>query len=340
MMATYNVNQVGLKQASSDPVLSEIQSVIRDDLEQVQAYILEALDSKIPLIQEIGKHIIGYGGKKLRPITVFLSARAFGYEGPHHITLATILEFIHVATLLHDDVVDESSLRRGRASANSIWGNPASVLVGDFFYSRSFEMLVIVNQLPIFDVMASATRRISEGEIMQLEQLQTADTTEKQYFETIERKTASLFWAAAKMGAIIANQSDEVQQQMAEYGSNLGLSFQLIDDYLDYAGDTTTIGKKVGDDLTEGKLTLPLIYARDNVSAAKRKIIETAVRHPNEANIEEICEIVASSGALEYTVGLAREYSRRATEEIDFLPHSLFQVSLINLAEFACNRNY
>ena len=245
-----------------------------------------------------------------------------------------------MATLLHDDVVDESSLRRGRASANSIWGNPASVLVGDFFYSRSFEMLVIVNQLPIFDVMASATRRISEGEVMQLEQLQMADTTEKQYFETIERKTASLFWAAAKMGAIIANQSDEVQQQMAEYGSNLGLSFQLIDDYLDYAGDTTTIGKKVGDDLAEGKLTLPLIYARDNVSAAQRKIIETAVRHPNKANIEEICEIVASSGALEYTVDLAREYSRRATEEIDFLPHSLFQKSLINLAEFACNRNY
>ena len=269
-----------------------------------------------------------------------LSARALGYEGSHHIILATILEFIHVATLLHDDVVDASTMRRGRASANSVWGNSASVLVGDFFYSRSFELLVEINRLGIFDVMAKATRRISEGEVLQLVQLQSTETSEAQYFDTIERKTASLFWAGAQMGAIIADESETVRARMAEYGTQLGIAYQLIDDFLDYAGDTETIGKKVGDDLNEGKLTLPLIYARDHGTVQQQETIESAVQSPKQAEIEEICEIVASTGALEYTVGLARDYSQRAIENLDFLPQSKFRDSLVNLAQFACSREF
>jgi len=325
---------------SSRQLLAEIQGSITQDLESIKAYAVEALDSDIALIQNIGRHISQYGGKRLRPITITLSARALGYQGQSHIILATILEFIHVATLLHDDVVDESSMRRGKASANSIWGNSASVLVGDFFYTRSFEMLVIVNRLPIFDVMARATRRISEGEVLQLVQLQAADTSESQYFDTIERKTASLFWAGAQMGAIIADHSESVQKQMADYGTNLGIAFQLIDDYLDFAGDSETIGKKVGDDLNEGKLTLPLIYARDRGTEAQRKLIESAAKEPDQANVEQVCQIIASTGALEYTLTLARDYSRRAIENLEFLPQSKFRESLIKLAQFAYRRNF
>ncbi len=326
--------------ASSQLLLAQIQDSIAQDLESIKAYATEALDSDIPLIQEIGRHISQYGGKKLRPITITLSAKALGYQGGNHIILATILEFIHVATLLHDDVVDDSSMRRGKSSANSIWGNAASVLVGDFFYTRSFEMLVLVNQLPIFDVMARATRRISEGEVMQLVQLQTADTSEKQYFDTIERKTASLFWAGAQMGAIIANQGESAQKRMADYGTDLGIAFQLVDDYLDYAGSSETIGKKVGDDLDEGKLTLPLIYARDHGTNEQRKLIESAVQAPDQANVEQVCQIIASTGALEYTLTLARDYSSRAIKNLEFLPQSEFRESLIKLAQFACLRNF
>lgn len=325
---------------SSADSLLEIRAAVKQDLEAIDEYILSALDTDIPLIQTIGNHILRFGGKKLRPITLVLSARALGYEGTQHIILAVVLEFIHVATLLHDDVVDQSIMRRGRASANSIWGNPASVLVGDFLYSRSFEMLVEINRMKIFDVMANATRRISEGEILQLVQLESADTGENEYFPTIERKTATLFQAGAEIGAIIADQSMQIQKQMADYGKNLGISFQLIDDYLDYAGDTTTIGKKVGDDLAEGKLTLPLIYARDNCSDTQRKMIEYAVQHPGDCNIESICDIVASSGALEYTVAIAREYGQRAVSCLDFLPHSLYRDVLVKLVEFACNRKF
>ena len=330
----------GSETVSARELLSQIQTSVSEDLSRIENFAISSLDSNIPLIQQIGRHIAEYGGKKLRPITVTLSARALGYDGQHHIVLATILEFIHVATLLHDDVVDDSSMRRGRESANSIWGNSASVLVGDFFYSRSFELLVVVNMLPIFDVMARATRRISEGEVMQLVQLQSTDTTESQYFETIERKTASLFWAAAKMGAIISDQPESARNKMAEYGRNLGIAFQLIDDYLDYAGDTTEIGKKVGDDLHEGKLTLPLIRALEKGSSSQVEIIESALQAPESANIEQICDIVVSTGALEYTVGLARNFSTSAIECLDFLPRTRYRDSLVKLAEFACKRNF
>ncbi len=326
--------------SSNADSLQAIRANLEQDLEAIDDYMLHALDTNIPLIQAIGNHILQHGGKKLRPITLALSARAQGYEGKDHIILSVMLEFIHVATLLHDDVVDQSFMRRGRASANSIWGNPASVLVGDFLYSRSFELLTEVNQVPIFKVMAQATRRISEGEIMQLTQLESMSTTEKEYFRTINRKTATLFCAGAQLGSIIADQSKQNQQYMAHYGKNLGIAFQLIDDLLDYTGDTNKIGKRVGDDLSEGKLTLPLIYARQNCSAQEQKEINAALEHPGDCNIENICQIVAQSGAIEYTAKLAREYGDCAVQCLDFLSQSIYRDLLVKLVEFSYLRNH
>jgi len=334
---------VELNQVVKQPhdLLDEIRSVIQHDLDAAKDFSIAALDSDIPLIQEIGYHFHRFGGKKLRPTTLLLSARALGYEdGASHIILATILETIHVATLLHDDVVDESDMRRGRASANSIWGNPASVLVGDFLYSRAFELLVDVGRMEIFDLMARTVRRVSEGEIMQLVQLQTATTTETEYFHTIERKTAALFSAGAQMGAIITNQSDEIQQSMAAFGINLGIAFQLIDDCLDYAGEAGKIGKSIGDDLGEGKLTMPLIFSRNNCSPNERASIDASIENPMDVDVERICQIVANSGALEYTVGLARQFGTRATQNIQFLPNSPYRDALYKLVEFVCNRDH
>ncbi len=325
----------------SNDLLAQVRSIIQEDLDDAKAFSISALDSDIPLIQEIGHHFHRYGGKKLRPVTLLLSARALGFtDGNSHIILATILETIHVATLLHDDVVDDSKMRRGRASANSIWGNPASVLVGDFLYSRTFELLVEVNRLAIFEVMARTVRRVSEGEIMQLVQLQAENTSEDEYFRTIERKTAALFCAGAQMGAIITNQTVEVEQSMADYGRNLGIAFQLIDDCLDYSGEMEKIGKSIGDDLAEGKLTLPLIYARNNCSNAQRQIINAALQNPVDVDVLQISQIIANSGALEYTVGLARQYGIRATQSIEFLPDSPYRDALYKLVEFVCCRDY
>ena len=325
---------------TSQQLLAKISNVIKSDLDEAKALSLDTLDTKIPLVLDIGQHFYQYSGKKMRPITVLLSSRALGYEGASHIKLALILETIHVATLLHDDVVDASTMRRGHASANSIWGNPASVLVGDFLYARTFEMLVEINRMEIFDVMARTVRLVSEGEIMQLVYLRSSQMSEQDYFNTIERKTAAMFKAGAQMGAIITDQPDSVRKQMANYGKNLGIAFQLIDDYLDYAGDTKTIGKKVGDDLGEGKLTLPLIYARNNSALAKQEIIDIAIRQPQATDIDQVCEIITSSGALEYTINLARQFGKRATNSINFLPHTPYRDALFDLADFACSRNY
>lgn len=320
--------------------LEEIRAPILNDLKQVQSFINQALDTDISLIQAVAGYILHLRGKKLRPVTVMLSALALDYDKDEHIKLATILEFIHVATLLHDDVVDESTLRRGKTSANAVWGNSASVLVGDFLYTRSFELMVEVGNPKIFEIVAHATRKLSEGEVLQLMNIGSVDMTEEQYFNTIERKTAALFQAGAQMGAVIAERPDSIQQKMARFGFNLGVAFQLIDDYLDYAGDIDTIGKKVGDDLAEGKLTLPLIYARSHCGSKEKSWIDAAIQQPKESDINVIFEIVASSGALDYTIKLAREYSNLAVDAIEFLPESTYQKSLQKLAAFACERNY
>ncbi len=325
----------------ADDLLGDIRAVIQEDLDAAKKFSMGALDSDIPLIQEIGRHFHQYGGKKLRPTIVILSARALGVvSGNSHIVLATILETIHVATLLHDDVVDDSTMRRGLASANSIWGNSASVLVGDFLYSRSFELLVELQRMEVLQVMARAVRRVSEGEILQLVQLDNAETTEAEYFHTIERKTAELFSAGAQLGAILARQSTDTQQRMAEFGTNLGIAFQLIDDYLDYAGDAGRIGKAIGDDLTEGKLTLPLIYARQHVSSAQRTAINQAILAPANIDVQQVYEIVANSGALEYTVSMARRYGSRAAQRLKFLPDTPYRDALFQLVEFVCSRDY
>ena len=327
-------------QSDSDLLLREVHAFVREDLEAMHKCVLETLDSDISLIQEVGKHIVEHGGKKMRPLTVILGARLFDYDGPHHILLATILEFIHVATLLHDDVVDDSTMRRGRASAKAIWGNPASVLVGDFFSTRAFEALVSVDSLKVFEILTRAMRKVAEGEVLQLVQMHTYDTREEDYFDTIDRKTAPLFWAGAQLGAVITKQPDDVREKMADLGYNLGMAFQLIDDYLDYAGDTATIGKEVGDDLAEGKMTLPLIYARDHCSPEQLKIIRNAVDYPDESNVAQVLEIVASSGALEYTFRLACDYKDRALASAEFLPDSICKEILFKLVDFSVSRNF
>ena len=324
----------------SKSLLESIHSFVREDLDAMQDYVFHALDSDIPLIQEVGRHIVEHGGKKMRPVTVILGTRAFDYQGPHHVMLATILEFIHVATLLHDDVVDDSTMRRGRKSAKAIWGNPASVLVGDFFSTRAFELLVSADSLKVFEVMTSAMRKVSEGEVLQLVQMHAYETNEKDYFDTIDRKTAPLFWAGAQLGAIITDQPDDVRNDMAGFGYNLGMAFQLIDDYLDYAGDTDTIGKEVGDDLMEGKMTLPLIHARDHSSPQEREIIRTAILKPNEADVAEVCEIVATTGALEYTFALACKFRDNALQKLEFLPDSSCKEVLSKLVDFSVSRNF
>ena len=320
--------------------LKQIHLFIQEDLDAMQDYVLEVLDSDISLIQEVGRHIVEHGGKKMRPITVLLGTSAFDYPGPHHIMLATIIEFIHVATLLHDDVVDDSTMRRGRASAKSIWGNPASVLVGDYFSTSAFELLVSAGSLKVFEVMTHAMRKVSEGEVLQLVQMHAYETREEDYFDTIDRKTAPLFWAGAQLGAIITHQSEDVRSNMADFGYNLGMAFQLIDDYLDYAGDAETIGKEVGDDLMEGKMTLPLIYARDHCNAQEREFIRFAIDDPDESKVVQVCEIVASTGALEYTVSLACKYRDSAMQKLEFLPDSACKDVLFKLVEFAVSRDF
>ena len=320
--------------------LTNISSVVQDDLNELEKSILTGFDSDIGLIKTIGEHIIGHGGKKLRPITVILSARAFGYEGNKHILIAAILEFIHAATLLHDDVVDRSTMRRGQSSANSVWGNSASVLVGDFLYSRSFEMMVQVGEPLVFDILSYTTRRISEGEVMQLINLQSAQTDEVNYFDTIERKTASLFQAAAQLGAVLGKQDPDIQNRMAKYGRKLGIAFQLMDDVLDYMGDSEKIGKRVGDDLAEGKMTLPLIYALEHGSAGQQDNIRNAIENPDSSAVSEIRAIVESAGGLEYTVTKTRNYASAAIEQIQFLNSTVYREALVELARFAGDRNF
>ena len=322
------------------PSLTDITSVVQNELLELEECILSGFDSDIELIRTIGEHIIGHGGKKLRPVTLILSAKLFGYTGNKHILLAAILEYIHAATLLHDDVVDQSTMRRGQSSANEVWGNSASVLVGDFLYSRSFEMMVDVGEPLVFEILSHTTRRISEGEVLQLINLQSREIDEYSYFDTIERKTASLFEAAAKLGAVISKQSTAIQQEMGNYGRNIGIAFQLLDDYLDYAGESKSIGKKVGDDIAEGKVTLPLICAFKKSASEQQDRIRSALANPSPETIDAVCSIVESSGALEYTIEAARKYRNRAIEHIQFIPSSIYREALIDLAEFASERDF
>lgn len=320
--------------------VTHIQSLMADDMERVNELILRRLHSDVVLINQLGQYIIGSGGKRLRPLLVLLSARACGYSGDHHITLATIIEFIHTATLLHDDVVDASEMRRGRETANALWGNEASVLVGDFLYSRAFEMMVEVNSMPIMNILSHATNKIAEGEVLQLLNCRDSSTSEARYMEVIRSKTAKLFEAAGQLGAILGNVDRELEGSMANYGMHLGTAFQLIDDVLDYRSSSEEMGKNVGDDLSEGKPTLPLIYAMGKGTASQARTIQKAIEEGGLERLDIILTTIESTGAIKYTEQLAHAEVRKAVTRLAGLAESPFKDALSSLAEFSVDRIY
>ena len=319
--------------------LSDIQALIQDDILAVDQLILKRLASDVVLINQIGHYIINSGGKRLRPLLVLLSARACGYQGSEHCLMAAVIEFIHTSTLLHDDVVDESDTRRGNKTANEVWGNAASVLVGDFLYSRSFEMMVEPGNIRIMQVMSEATNVIAEGEVLQLLNCHDADTTKERYMEVIHRKTAKLFEAATQMGSILANKP-ELETAFITYGRHLGAAFQLIDDVLDYTADEGELGKNVGDDLAEGKPTLPLIYSLENGSEKEKTIIRRAIESEGIALLNEVTHIIKQSGAIEYTKQVAQKEANLAKMALASLTDSPIKTALCALADLAVNRSH
>lgn len=316
-----------------------IQSIAAD-MEAVNATIRRQLHSEVPLVNQIAEYIISAGGKRIRPVLVLLMANAYSYRGSHHHDLAAVVEFIHTATLLHDDVVDESSMRRGRQTANALFGNAASVLVGDFLYSRAFQMMVSVGDMRVMQILADATNVIAEGEVLQLLNMHDPDVTEERYLQVIRSKTAKLFEAAAQLGALVAGASDDEIEAAAEYGRSLGTAFQLIDDVLDYSGNASDIGKNVGDDLREGKPTLPLIYLMQHGSPEQRQLVRACIENGDEQHFDEILAAITSSGALDYTRNEANKASQLAAQSVFALPDSQFKDSLLQLCAFAVDRNH
>jgi octaprenyl-diphosphate synthase len=307
---------------------------------EVNRTIVRRLGSDVALVNQVAHHIIHNGGKRLRPLAVLLAARACGGRDQSHIAAAAIIEFIHTATLLHDDVVDGSTLRRGRETANEVWGNEASVLVGDYVYSRSFEMMVSLGSMRVMDVMAGATNKIAEGEVLQLLNANDADTTQERYFEVIYRKTAKLFESGAQIAAILAGASAAIEGAMARYGRHLGTAFQLIDDVLDYRSDSEQLGKNLGDDLAEGKPTLPLIYALRTGNEEQRSVIRTSIERGSADELAAVTAAIESTGGLAYTARLARQEAALAVEALAELPESAYKQALRELADFAVERNY
>jgi octaprenyl-diphosphate synthase len=301
--------------------------------------IREELSSDVALINQLADYIIAGGGKRLRPMLVLLAARACGVPDQRHIDLAAIIEFIHTATLLHDDVVDASNLRRGRETANAIWGNEASVLVGDFLYSRAFQMMVKVNEMRVMQIMADATNLISEGEVLQLLNVHDPDTTESRYMDVIRRKTATLFEAGARLGAVIAERPEQEQNAMAQYGLHLGTAFQLVDDILDYSASSDELGKNIGDDLAEGKPTLPLIHVLRNGTPAEQALVRDAVENGGLELIDDILAVIQRNGALDYVAARARDAQQKALAALVELPESEYLNGMRELAVFAVERN-
>jgi octaprenyl-diphosphate synthase len=314
--------------------------LISADMKAVNEVIRLRLHSDVPLVNQIAEYIINAGGKRIRPQLVLLIANAHRYQGRHHHELAAVVEFIHTATLLHDDVVDESSLRRGRQTANALFGNAASVLVGDFLYSRAFQMMVAVDNIRVMRILADATNVIAEGEVLQLLNMHDPDVTEERYLQVIRSKTAKLFEAAAQLGALVAGASDTDIEAAAEYGRSLGTAFQLIDDVLDYSGNATEIGKNVGDDLREGKATLPLIFLIQNGTPEQRELVRSCIENGDEQHFDDILAAITTSGALDYTRREAEKSAQRASAAILSLADSPFKDSLLQLSTFAVKRNH
>jgi octaprenyl-diphosphate synthase len=320
--------------------LEQIRALVADDLRQMDQLIVERLASDVVLVNQVSQYIVGAGGKRLRPLSVLLAARACGYAGSQHVEAAAIIEFIHTATLLHDDVVDGSEMRRGRDTANHVFGNQASVLVGDYLYSRSFQMMVSLDDLRIQGVMADATNTIAMGEVLQLMNAHDPDTTEERYFEVIYRKTAKLFEAGAQMAAILADASPAVERAMIAYGRHLGTAFQLVDDALDYTADREELGKNLGDDLAEGKPTLPVIYALAHAAPADATRLRAGIEAGGLDDLEAITQTIESSGGLEYTARLAQRERDLAVEALADLPDSAYVQALRALADFAVSRTH
>ena len=320
--------------------LAAIQTLAASDMAKVDALIRRRLASDVVLVNQIGEHIIAAGGKRLRPLLAMLAARALGYAGHDHHQLAAIIEFIHTATLLHDDVVDESDLRRGRKTANALWGNAPSVLVGDFLYSRSFQLMVELQREEIMRVLADTTNSIAEGEVLQLLHVRNPDTDETAYLHVIERKTAVLFAAATKLGALLAGAYSDTQQQLHDYGLNLGYAFQIADDVLDYTADSATLGKNLGDDLAEGKATLPLIHAIAHADPATREKLRHAVQHGDSDALPLVIEAIHASGGIEHSLAMARGYALRAERCLDGLEDNDWVAALRGLARYAVERDH
>ena len=322
------------------PSLETLRTLVKDDWVAVNRLIFQRLGSDVALVNQVAHHIIRGGGKRLRPLIVLLAARACGYRGAAHVPSAVIIEFIHTATLLHDDVVDDSNRRRGGETANAVFGNPASVLVGDFLYSRAFQMMVGIGEMKILGVLADATNTIAEGEVLQLMNCNNPDIAEADYLEVIRRKTAKLFEAGAECAAILAEQDTRTRRAFVDYGRHLGLAFQLVDDVLDYDATTEELGKNIGDDLAEGKPTLPLIYAMDRGSAAERHMIREAIETGGTQNLTSIQLAIETSGGLEYTAKRARAEARAAVAALKPLPENRYKESLVSLAKFAVTRRF
>jgi len=324
----------------STAALEAIRALVRPDLEAVDDAIRAGLKSIVPLVDQVAEHIIVGGGKRLRPLLVVLAGRACGAADRTHIQAAAFIEFIHTATLLHDDVVDMSALRRGRDTANEVFGNQASVLVGDFVYSRAFQMMAAVRSERVIEIMAEATNVIAEGEVLQLMNARDPDTTEQRYLDVIHRKTAKLFQAGAEVAAVVSGADRTVQQALARFGKHLGTAYQLIDDVLDYQSDPETRGKNLGDDLAEGKPTLPLIYALRVGDAATATLIRAAIRDARRDQLGVILQAIESTGGLQYTARLAQAESGLALAALSALPETPFRSGLAALARFAIERKH
>jgi len=319
----------------------EIRSVVEADFKAVDKFIVDQLHSNVPLVENIGHYIVEAGGKRLRPLLVLLAAKTCKADNQQQIALAAVIEFIHTATLLHDDVVDMSSLRRGRPTVNAQWNNPSSVLVGDFIYSRAFQILVTLGSMEIMEIIADTTNRIAEGEVLQLISKNNPNPTEQNYMQVIQNKTAILFQAAGQCGAILSNASAEEELALKRFGMHLGTAFQLIDDVLDYDGDSESLGKNVGDDLAEGKPTLPLIYALEHGTMEQAQLIRDALSDETlePERLSQVLEIVQDCGALDYARQLANAESQQAQACLDALPPSEYRDALSSMVTFSNSRN-
>lgn len=319
--------------------IKNIQALTQNDMTAVNDLIYSQINSDVALINQLGVYIVNAGGKRMRPMLTVLAARAFDYKGEEHISIAAIIEFIHTATLLHDDVVDESNMRRGRETANALFGNSASVLVGDFLYTRSFQMMTKLGNMKIMDILSDATNIVAEGEVLQLMNCNDPDTTEESYFEVIYCKTAKLFEAATRLAAVIAGQDKVIEKAMQEYGKYLGTAFQLVDDIMDYTADAKAMGKNIGDDLAEGKPTLPLLYAMQHGNEQQTKLIRDAIEHCNGMDhLDEILAAMKETGSLVYTQKKAEQEADKAINALNVLPESEHKQALISLAHIAANR--